>query len=378
MESGVRSPLQEAKLTKAEIRELSKGLDLPTWDKPSFACLASRFPYGTSISSERLRVIDEAETFLRNLGLRQMRVRHHEDIARIEVPEEEMETLFQNRERIVTKLKELGYAYVTMDLQGYRTGSMNETLDRSSKEKYMPPIEIVCHKGANEYAPENTFAAAQLCVNWGMDYVEIDVNTSKDGVLYILHGPELDKTTNGKGRIADMMSDEIDKLDAGSWFDPKFAGEKVPRLDPFLRWVKGKAKVFMDVKAADHRRLIDLVYDVGLENDCFFWSGDDEWALKLRQMAPELQLKINVDNVEDVISAHEVYGANIVEVSLDNMTQELVGACRQRGIKIMIFHSKKQPKAFREVLRWGVDMINLDHGDVFKKVAEEFDTKPGG
>ena len=127
-EQGVRSPLKEAKLAKADIRELSKRLGLPTWDKPSLACLASRFPYGTYITKEKLRAVDESEVFLRNLGIRQLRVRHHDQIARIEVPEGDMETLLQNRERIVKKLKELGYSYVTMDLRGYRTGSMNEVL----------------------------------------------------------------------------------------------------------------------------------------------------------------------------------------------------------------------------------------------------------
>ncbi|NJN82104.1 MAG: hypothetical protein HC802_07375 [Caldilineaceae bacterium] len=82
-------------------------------------------------------------------------------------------------------------------------------------------IEIVCHKGANEYAPENTYAAAQLCIDWGMDFVEIDVNRSHDGMHYILHGPELDATTNGRGRIDAMLAAEIDQLDAGSWFDPR-------------------------------------------------------------------------------------------------------------------------------------------------------------
>jgi len=128
VEQGVRSPLKEAKLAKADIRELSKRLGLPTWDKPSHACLASRFPYSTYITKEKLRAVDEAEVFLRNLGIRQLRVRHHDQIARIEVPEGDMETLLQNRERIVKKLKELGYSYVTMDLCGYRTGSMNEVL----------------------------------------------------------------------------------------------------------------------------------------------------------------------------------------------------------------------------------------------------------
>jgi len=127
-ELDVRSPLQEAKLTKADIRELSKKLGLPTWDKPSFACLSSRFPYGNKITREKLSAVGEAEIFLRSLGIRQLRVRHHDQIARIEVAEEDMEVLFQNREQIVKKLRELGYTYVTMDLQGYRTGSMNEVL----------------------------------------------------------------------------------------------------------------------------------------------------------------------------------------------------------------------------------------------------------
>jgi uncharacterized protein len=127
-EQGVRSPLKEAKLTKADIRALSKRLGLPTWDKPSLACLASRFPYGTRITSEHLTAVDEAETFLRGLGFNQLRVRHHDDIARIEITEGDMEKLFQNREKIVERLRDLGYAYVTVDLQGYRTGSMNEVL----------------------------------------------------------------------------------------------------------------------------------------------------------------------------------------------------------------------------------------------------------
>ena len=127
-EMGVSSPLKEAKLTKSEIRDLSKRFGLPTWDKPSAACLASRFPYGSEITREKLNVIGEAEAFLKSLGIRQLRVRHHDQIARIEVAEKDMDILIQNRQQIVSKLKELGFKYVTMDLQGYRTGSMNEVL----------------------------------------------------------------------------------------------------------------------------------------------------------------------------------------------------------------------------------------------------------
>ena len=126
----VRSPLKEAQLTKADIRELSKEMNLPTWNKPSFACLASRFPYGSSITREKLTTIDKAEQFLRELGIRQLRVRHHDSIARIEVSKEDMAKFVKDgiREQVVDKFKELGYTYITLDLGGYRTGSMNEAI----------------------------------------------------------------------------------------------------------------------------------------------------------------------------------------------------------------------------------------------------------
>ncbi len=129
-ELGIRSPLKEASFTKAEVRELSRGLGLPTWDKPSFACLASRFPYGEEISEQGLRMVGEAEDLLFGLGFKQVRVRHYGSLARIEILPEEMPRLIEGplREKVARRLKEIGYRYVTLDLQGFRSGSMNEVL----------------------------------------------------------------------------------------------------------------------------------------------------------------------------------------------------------------------------------------------------------
>lgn len=129
-ELGIRSPLREVGFTKSEIRELSKLFGLPTWNKPSMACLASRFPYGTSITPEKLRTIEKAEKILRTLGFTQIRVRHHDAIARIEVNLEEISRFTdpEVRSQIVKEFRELGYLYVTLDLAGYRTGSMNEAI----------------------------------------------------------------------------------------------------------------------------------------------------------------------------------------------------------------------------------------------------------
>ena len=131
-ELGVRSPLQEAGLYKEEIRKLSKGMNLPTWNKPSFACLASRFVYGETITEEKLHMVDQAEQFLMDLGFHQFRVRIHGTMARIEVPEEEILKIADNetRTKITEKFRTLGFSYVTLDLQGFRSGSMNETLGK--------------------------------------------------------------------------------------------------------------------------------------------------------------------------------------------------------------------------------------------------------
>lgn len=131
-ELGVRSPLLEAGLSKEEIRELSRRSGLPTWDKPAYACLASRFPYGEEITREKLRQIDEAERFLRGLGFTIVRVRHHGDTARIEVAPEDIGRLVKLRAEVVEGLKRAGFTYVALDLEGYRTGSMNEALGKTA------------------------------------------------------------------------------------------------------------------------------------------------------------------------------------------------------------------------------------------------------
>lgn len=136
IELGIRSPLQEAMLTKEEIRKLSRQLGLPTWDQPARACLASRVPYGTTITSSALQQIARAEEVLLNQGLIQCRVRYHGPVARIEVPRAEFARLMEdeNLETIITGIKAAGYQYVTLDLEGYRTGSLNELLN--SRDSY--------------------------------------------------------------------------------------------------------------------------------------------------------------------------------------------------------------------------------------------------
>lgn len=135
-ERGVRSPLREAGLAKADVRALSLHLGLSNWEKPSFACLSSRFPYGTHITAELLARLDGCEKHLRELGFRQFRVRHHDTVARIEVETQDFLKLIELRDSILSRFRELGYTYISLDLEGYRSGKMNDTLPKSF------PIEL--------------------------------------------------------------------------------------------------------------------------------------------------------------------------------------------------------------------------------------------
>jgi pyridinium-3,5-biscarboxylic acid mononucleotide sulfurtransferase len=139
-ELGVVSPLSITGIGKAEVRELAKHLGLPSWDKPALACLSSRFPYGQDITPEKLSQVARAEEFLRKEGFRQVRVRHHGEIARLEVGPDEMERAFALRDKISTELKEVGFLYVALDMSGYAPGSLNAALGRKGKAKRTLPV----------------------------------------------------------------------------------------------------------------------------------------------------------------------------------------------------------------------------------------------
>jgi len=127
----IKSPLIQAGFSKEDIRKLSKKLGLPSWNKPSLACLASRIPYGTKITAGLLKRVDQAEAYLIAQGFKQVRLRHHNDLCRIEVDKSDIRRLFHKRQRIIARLKDLGYNYITVDLEGYRLGSLNEVIPRT-------------------------------------------------------------------------------------------------------------------------------------------------------------------------------------------------------------------------------------------------------
>ena len=160
---------------------------------------------------------------------------------------------------------------------------------------------------------------------------------SKDGVYYNFHDDRLERTTNGIGVFCETLSAVIDTLDAGGWFAHEFAGERIPRIFEFLQWIKGKAKVYFDMKDVNLEEFIPKLYEIGMENDCFFWFSDCELAKKFRKKYPKLDLKINASSVEALDSLKAIYDPQIIECSIDDLSKEFIHECQKKGIKVMAY-----------------------------------------
>ena len=232
-------------------------------------------------------------------------------------------------------------------------------------------IQIVCHRGANEFAPENTYASTQICLDWGMDIVEIDVNSSRDGVLYLFHGPQLERASTGRGLIMEHDAAEIDLLDAGSWFAPEFAGERIPRLAEFLPWVKGRAGLFLDVKFGDLDEVVRLIRATDLADETFFWFQHNWMARCFRRIAPDLRLKINAATLGQIEAAQQEFDAQIIEIDLANVTEEMMNACRNREMQVMINYGGDDPARLQTMLAWRPDFVNVNYGDRVARLARE-------
>lgn len=225
-------------------------------------------------------------------------------------------------------------------------------------------LEIVVHRGANKLAPENTMAATQKCIEMGVEYVEIDVRESKDGIFYILHDKTLDRTTNGKGPISALHSTQIDQLDAGSWFSEDFKGERVPRLETYMNEVKGKIKIYFDVKSADLKKLIALVYKCGYQDDCFFWFSNDKKAKEFRALDKHIALKMSVKKIEDLEYIMD-YTPQLIECRIDLLTPQLISFCKKNKLKIMLNTLEKgAEKNYQQVIDSPADMVNLNCPDI--------------
>jgi glycerophosphoryl diester phosphodiesterase len=231
---------------------------------------------------------------------------------------------------------------------------------------------ITAHRGACKFAPENTFAAAQLCAEWGVAFVEIDVRTTRDGVPIVMHDTTVDRTTNGTGRVREMSWDEVSRLDAGSWFGQEFEGEPVPRVDEFVAWARAAGvNLYFDVKEAEPEALLRIVNRHGMRDRVFFWSGDRGWIASLREIDGKIPVKVNLREGESLSDLVAAYSPQIVEFGRRELRRDRVEEAARIGLRTQLYTPDNRPELFRRGLEYGVELFNIDHLDVFRRVQRE-------
>lgn len=230
---------------------------------------------------------------------------------------------------------------------------------------------LVCHRGACLLAPENTFASAHKAIELGGDIIEMDIRQSKDGVLYVMHDETVDRTTNGSGLFADMQSDEIDALDAGSWFAPDFKGEPVPRLEDFLIEFKDRVAFYLEVKLADCEALALLIKKLDLSEESFTFSFDAQMRADMHTHAPWLQHMIIYPIAKSPKLAIEEHQADLIELHPEDFTVENINLCKEAGLKVGLYTPNKDEDAFKLALDNGVSYVNIDHLDLFNRVRDD-------
>ena len=227
-------------------------------------------------------------------------------------------------------------------------------------------IEIVVHRGANALAPENTIASTDSALKYGAKWIEVDVRKSKDGELFNLHDETLDRTTNGKGLLSEMLAEDVRKLDAGSWFGPQFKGTPLPSIAEMLDYLKDKAYVFFDVKRGTPiPSLVKLVREKGFTDKSFFWFGDEAMLHEFMVLAPEMKIKVNAGDIDRLIYWQRICKPSYVEIAPEKITDEFRSYCHQHGIKVMAACQEDDTSQFQLVIDNKADLVNLDRPEVF-------------
>ena len=227
------------------------------------------------------------------------------------------------------------------------------------------PVQVVCHRGANKVAPENSLPAMHAAFAAGFSHVELDVNVSSDGQLVVIHDATLERTTNGTGRVSDYPLETLRQLDVGGWFSPHFSGEQIPTLEESLDLAKAyRGKLYIEIKNAPVANIWNAVMATGMENDCFFWSFTTSSLHELRILSPEPRImarRQDFDSLEDVMNFLE---PTIVEFALGDNWSE-IELLRTSDIASMIAYNGSDWDVFSRINQARPDMVNLDQPFLF-------------
>lgn len=231
--------------------------------------------------------------------------------------------------------------------------------------------QVSAHRGAAYIAPENTMAALDSCIKYGIDYMECDVCISKDSVFYLLHDSLLDRTTNGAGDIGEWMSQDIDTLDAGAWFGEEFRGQRVPRLVDVLRRARQhNVGITMDYRTGDFNKLLELVRSQGMLERCMFTFWKDEDAKTFRALAPEVNgLQAYVKSVDELDEVVAKLKPDIAVIRIEALSREFVVECRRRNLRVLVLAlgDDSCEEKMRKAIDLGADVVATDRAELFVK-----------
>ncbi len=234
------------------------------------------------------------------------------------------------------------------------------------------PIALVCHRGANHVAPENTLAAARICFGQGFDYVEIDVRTTADGMLVVIHDDIVNRTTDGSGYVAEMTLQDLRALDAGSWFELNFTGETIPTLAEMLMLARTYSRgLYIELKVAEPADVLEEVRTEGMLEQCFFGSEMPDVMRRLRRLGPDARLMARRCDFASLEAAIADTAPEIIEFDpkQDDLTE--MTRCREHGIKTMIYDQTHDLARLTELSLLQPDYLNLDRPDLFKQVVDD-------
>lgn len=232
-------------------------------------------------------------------------------------------------------------------------------------------IIAVCHRGANRFAPENTLSAAEICFVQGGHYLEIDVRETADGEIVVMHDETVDRTTNGTGAVAHMTWAEISVLDAGTWFAPAFAAQRVPRLHDVIafcrQWRRG---LYIENKRVDPQRLVAEVARLDFLDQCFFWSGDPQLQEGMRLASDTANIKATRKHYLSMAAMRDHLLPQLTEIDFA-MFELWAPECIQAGITPMLQYFGDNPDTFRQIVRLRPPMVNLNRVDLLTMAAME-------
>ena len=233
------------------------------------------------------------------------------------------------------------------------------------------PYGIVCHRGANRIAPENTLPALECALAAGFDHIEVDLHVTADGEIVVIHDPTLERTTDGTGHITSKTLAQLRALDAGAWFDPFFAGTRIPTLEEVLALVRTHdARAYLEFKSAPPEPVLARVKAAGLLDRVFFWSFNRDYLVELRAMSSEARIMSRRQDYESLQAAIDHYSANLVEFRPGDDPLE-VASLRGSAIHSMVAYMGKAPDIFGEIFGLRPDLFNLNEPFAFSRFVTE-------